>query len=335
MLTSKFEDLKAFLKDKSVLITTHKSVDLDGACSCFLFKFFIIHYFKNNAAIFFPEFTKYTREYLQKFSQKFKELSFSFSDDFDLSNIDLIIILDTNNLSQVSIFEKLSVGNTQIPFIFIDHHLNLKKEYENNISSLNIINEHVSSTSEIIYDMCERFNFKLGLPYKFLLISAILTDSGFFKYGNNDTIIRISKLLDEQVDFQEILSTLEFKQDISEKLARIKALQRVKVIRSKDWLIGMTHVGSYEASVATSLISVGLDVSIVYSEKKMAFRISTRAKKSVCLETGLHLGKILEVVAEEYQGSGGGHDGAASLNGNKDLKKVLDLIIEKIKQILN
>ncbi len=335
MLTSKFEDLKAYLKGKSVLITTHESVDLDGFVSCYILKIFFTNYFNTKTTLYLSEFSKTTREYLQKVSQKFRELDFSFNENVDISKLDLIFILDTNNLAQVSVFDKLNITSAQIPFIFIDHHLNLKNDYKNNLTSLNIINDEISSTSEIIYDMCEFFNFALELPYKFLLISAILTDSGFFKYGNNDTIMRISRLLDEKLDLQEILSTLEFEQEISEKIARIKALQRLKLIRSKDWLIGTTHVSSFEAGVASLLINLGLDVSIVYSEKKRTFRISTRAKKSVCLKTGLHLGKILKEVAEEYEGSGGGHDGAASLNGANELKKVLNKIIEKIKQILN
>ena len=268
MLPYNFEDFIAYLKDKNVLITTHKSVDLDGFVSCYIFKIFFTNYFKNTTSLIFPDLSKSTRDFLEKVSQKFGELSFSFNEDCDISTIDVILILDTNNLAQVSIFDKLNILNTNIPYIFIDHHLNIKKGYKNNLSSLNIINEDVSSTSEIIFELCEFFNFKLELPYKFLLISAILTDSGFFKYGNNDTIMRISRLLDDQLDFQEIISTLKIERDISEKLARIKALQRLKVIRSKDWLIGMTNVGSFEARVATLLINIGLDVSIVYSEKK-------------------------------------------------------------------
>ncbi|TFG26826.1 MAG: DHH family phosphoesterase [Promethearchaeota archaeon] len=100
-------------------------------------------------------------------------------------------------------------------------------------------------------------------------------------------------------------------------------------------MIGITHVSSFEAGVASILINIGCDIGMVYSEKKTEFRISMRAKKRICVETGLHLGKILEEVSEECEGSGGGHDGAASLNGKIDLKKILSKIIEKIKQILN
>jgi len=118
-------------------------------------------------------------------------------------------------------------------------------------------------------------------------------------------------------------------------VAKLKGIQRLEIIRVKDWLMGITHVSSFEASVASILINIGCDIGMVYSEKKTEFRISMRAKRGICVETGLHLGEILEELSEECEGSGGGHEGAASLNGKIDLKKILNKIIEKIKQILN
>jgi len=43
----------------------------------------------------------------------------------------------------------------------------------------------------------------------------------------------------------------------------------------------------------------------------------------------------LEEVSNEFEASGGGHDGAASLNGTNNLEEILDKIIYKIKFILN
>jgi nanoRNase/pAp phosphatase (c-di-AMP/oligoRNAs hydrolase) len=335
MLKSKFEDLKSYLKSKIILITTHELVDLDGFVSCYLLNVFLNKYFKNEVYLMFPEFSKSTTEFISTVSNRFSDIPTYFNNDFDVSKIDVILILDTNNLDQVNFSDQLNPLNSNIPFIFIDHHLELKKNYRTNLSSLNIIDEDFSSTSEIILELCEFFDFELMLSYKYLLVAAILTDSGFLKHGNNKTIERISRLLDDQLDIQEIIISLDFEQDISEKLAKIKALQRLEILRLDNWLIGITHVNSFEASVASVLINIGCDVSIVYSEKKSAFRISMRAKKKICLETGLHLGKILGDLSEECEGSGGGHDGAASLNGKFELKIILDKIIEKIKQILN
>ncbi|TFG02253.1 MAG: hypothetical protein EU540_01890, partial [Promethearchaeota archaeon] len=250
--------------------------------------------------------------------------------EFKTLKIDIFLILDTNNLDQVAIPD---INSSEIPIIFIDHHLNLKKNNKRNIS-LKIIDDKYSSTAEIIYELCEYYNVELTLPYKYILIAAILTDSGFFKHGNNDTILRISKLLSNQLDYQEILSTLKNDKTIPEKIAKIKALQRVQLIQEGNWLIGITNVGSFEASVASSLIKIGFDVSVAYSEKKSGYRISTRAKKYVCLKTGLHLGKILEDLSDD-EISGGGHDGAAAIHGKEGLEELLAILIKKVKQSLS
>lgn len=333
MSNSKFEDLKNYLINKKVLITSHNLVDIDGLVSCVGLKFFLNFFSENERTIIYlPEISKATRTFIDKLTMKFPKLELiTYVKEVSLSNFDIILILDTNNLAQTN----LDVLESKIPFIFIDHHFNLKKDYELNLKNLNIIIDEISSTSEIIFEMFEYFNLKIPLPYKYLLISGILTDSGNFKYGNNDTIIRVSNLLDNQVDFQEILSIMKNDTEIPEKIAKIKGLQRVQLIQHGEWLIGITHVSSYEANVAKSLIQIGFDIGIVYSTKKSKFRISTRASKYVCGKTGLHLGKILEEVSTEFEASGGGHDGAASLNGTNNLEEILDKIIYKIKFILN
>ena len=332
MSNSKFEDFKNYIINKNVLITSHNLVDTDGLVSCFVLKFFLNFFSeKERTIIFLPEISKFTRTFVERITLKFPELELTSVKEVSLSNFDIILILDTNNPAQTN----LDVLESKIPFIFIDHHFNLKKDYELNLKALNIIIDEISSTSEIIFEMFEYFNLKIPLPYKYLLISGILTDSGNFKYGNNDTIIRVSNLLDNQVDFQEILSIMKNDTEIPEKIAKIKGLQRAQLIQHGEWLIGITHVGSYEANVAKSLIQIGFDIGIVHSTKKSKFRISTRASKYVCGKTGLHLGKILEEVSNEFEASGGGHDGAASLNGTNNLEEILDKIIYKIKFILN
>ena len=333
MLNSKFEELKLFLKGKKILITTHDLVDIDGLASCLVLKFFLNRFISSaDVHLFLPEISKSTKEFIQKFKKKFPKTRIPLENEFEIIKIDIIIILDTNNLEQVSIPE---INSSEIPIIFIDHHLNLKKNYKRNIIPMNIIQDKFSSTAEIIFELCEYFNVALTLPNKYLIIAAIFTDSGFFKHGNNDTILRISKLLSNQLDYQEFVSILKRDKSIPEKIAKIKALQRVQLIQEGDWLIGITNVGSFEASVASSLIKIGFDVGVVYSKKKSEYRISMRAKKIVCLKTGLHLGEILKEVSEECGGSGGGHDGAASLNGTEGLEIIIEKILDRIKQVLN
>jgi nanoRNase/pAp phosphatase (c-di-AMP/oligoRNAs hydrolase) len=334
MLNSKYEDFLTFLKGKKILITSHDLVDIDGFVSSYALKFFLTQHCNKPISIFFSELSKHTKNFLLRFSEKFPEFIFTHTNEVNYSEFDVCIIIDTNDLSQIQ-FNRKEAIKLEIPYIFIDHHhfdKNLLKS--GNITSLNLINDNVSSTSEIILELFDYYNQNLTLPYKNLIVAAILTDSGFFKFGNNQTIKKVSNLLGEEVDFQQIKLMLQNEDDISDRIAKIKGLQRVELIREGDYLIGISNVSSFGARVASMLIKMGFDISIVYSKEKNKNVINCRAKKSICMETELHLGKILEEISEYSEGSGGGHDGAASISFNLELDTVLLKLIERIKQVL-
>ncbi|NVM38513.1 MAG: hypothetical protein HWN81_23175, partial [Candidatus Lokiarchaeota archaeon] len=202
------------------------------------------------------------------------------------------------------------------------------------IKSLNLIFENISSTAEIILHLFEFYNTPLNNALKTLFIAAILTDSGFFKHSNNNTIQNVGKLLGNDIEFQDILILLKNEVDISVKIAKIKGLQRLKLIREGEYLIGITSVSSFGSNIASMLIQIGCDVSIVISKEKNQSRINTRARKRVCEETGLNLAKILVQISEQYEGSGGGHDGAASLTINMESDIIINELIENIKEYL-
>ncbi|MFX0057040.1 MAG: bifunctional oligoribonuclease/PAP phosphatase NrnA [Candidatus Hodarchaeota archaeon] len=331
MIYQKFDNFISFLKNKNIIITTHDLVDLDGIASSFALKFllnFILN--KPKIEIIFSKISKPVKDFMVKFSNKFPDFDFSYKTKLDFSTFEVIIVLDTNNLDLVEFEPNFDISQTLIPFVFIDHHLNLNK-YSKNESSNNLIFDNFTSTAEIVYELSKHYQINFPTSYKYLLQAAILTDSGFFKYSNNDTIQRSSDLLSNDVNIQEILSSLTYEIDLSEKIAKIKGMQRTQLKKLGNYLVGISNVSSFGASVASMLINIGFDIAIVYSKERSEFKITTRARNDLCLETGLHLGNILNNVSE---GSGGGHDGAASLNGIFDLEKIIDEILENIKQIL-
>ena len=329
MLNSKKEVFLNFLQGKNLLITTHDLADLDGFISGIALKYCFETYFPNqNIKLTFSGLSKHTKSFINKFSTKFPNFNFNYQEHVELSDIDVIVVADSNNLDHVKLFNNIDLD---IPFIFIDHHLNLQKNYPGNVLSLNLIFDNYSSTTEMVLELFDDCNIKLPIPYKYLLVSAILTDSGFLKYGNTGTIKNLNSILQDQLEIQDVVPLLEREIDISEKIARIKALQRVKLIRINNWLIGISHLSSFSASAASILTKVGFDIGIVVSEDKSDYRITTRAKKQVCLKTGLHLGKI---ISEINNVNGGGHDGAATLNGKNDVEEILNQLIDKIKETL-
>ena len=336
MLNSQFTDFLILIKDKKILITTHDLVDLDGFVSCFSMKLLLTDILINQElSIYFSELTKSTRSFMERFIEKFPEITFDYIDDVDLSKYDLCLVLDTNNLNQLAFKDNLTLLDANLPYIIVDHHyFNQEQNHVEKLNLLNLISDKFSSTIEIILELFKYCDKNPILTYRYLMIAAILIDSGFFKYANNNTLKQVSKLLDDDVNFQDVLLLLQDEIDISKKIANIKGLQRVKLIRRGVYLIGVSKVSSFGSSVASMLIKIGFDVSIVHSKEKGGIIINTRANKNLCLKTGLHLGKILGEISKRYKGSGGGHDGAASLTLNEDLDIILDEIIEKISQFL-
>ena len=213
---------------------------------------------------------------------------------------------------------------------------NISYSIENSKNYLNIefiiILDSFTSTAEILFKIFMHYKIEIPIEFRYLLIAAIYTDTGGFRNANNNTFHHISDILDNNMKFQDFLMLIEKENDFPKKVAIIKGLQRVKIKKVNTWLIGISQVGSYTSSVASALLQIGFDVSIVYSKGANSFRITTRAKKEICLKTGLHLGKILSEIEE---GSGGGHDGAASLNGENSFDSTLNNILEKIKKTLN
>ncbi|MFX0020894.1 MAG: bifunctional oligoribonuclease/PAP phosphatase NrnA [Candidatus Hermodarchaeota archaeon] len=341
MLKSKFDNFLAFIKNKTILITTHDFVDIDGLVSCFTLKYLLNQLnreFLNSKnpeiSIYFSELSKSTKNFIKNFNKTFPKFDFSYESQFDLTNFDILVIVDTNNLNQIKITGNVDITNSKIPFIFIDHHYTGLNSEDHSENSLDLISKNYSSTSEIIMELFEFSKKNLTLPLKNLIISAILTDSGFFRHGNNKSIQNVSKLLSEEVDIQDIYQFLQGETDISEKIANIKGIQRVELIREGEFLIGLTNVSSFGASVATMLIKLGFDIGIVVSKEANQYTINTRAKKAVCLKTGLNLGKILEEISVFHNASGGGHDGAASITIDKKLDIILQEIIERLKHYL-
>jgi nanoRNase/pAp phosphatase (c-di-AMP/oligoRNAs hydrolase) len=332
MLKNYFKNFLNLVKDKRILITTHDIVDIDGLVSCFSLKSFLNNIYKNQeVSIYFSELSKSTHHFINKFSNYFPNFSFSYKNSISFSGVDLIIILDTNNLNQVQFNNNQDIADFEIPYIFIDHHFMGEKPDKN---SLNLIFENYSSTAEIILELFQYFKVPITNPVKTLFISAIITDSGFFKHANNLTFHNTSKLLTNGISYQDILFLLKNEVDISEKIANIKGMQRVELIRKGQHLIGVSNVSSYGASVASMLVKLGFDIAVVYSKEETRYRINTRAKKLICIKTGLNLAKILEEISDHYNGSGGGHDGAAALDVNVESEFTITQLIERIKEYL-
>lgn len=119
---------------------------------------------------------------------------------FDLSReYDLVITIDVAAIDRCADAEKLfkKAKNT----INIDHH-------ETNIgyAKVNIIEPNAAATGEIVLNIAESLGWKVSLETAINLYTAIVTDTGCFKFSNttNQTMVAAGKLISIGVNSSEI-----------------------------------------------------------------------------------------------------------------------------------
>ena len=253
----------------------------------------------------------------------------------NVENAEAIILLDTNTLQQLDGLAE-RVSKTKSPIIVVDHHSAHPETQA--VSKFCIIKEEAPSTCSIIYSFYNEQGIKPNLNEARALFIGIAFDTRHFVLANSSTFKAISDLIDCGVNAQEALRRLALPMDLSERVARVKACRRSKVIRIENWIIAFSHVSAFQASAARALLDIGAHVSVVAGNKGENLEISLRCTHEFTEKTGIHLGRdIAKPLGESMQGQGGGHAMAAGVNakGNATagLKRALSLLREKLANI--
>jgi nanoRNase/pAp phosphatase (c-di-AMP/oligoRNAs hydrolase) len=167
------------------------------------------------------------------------------------------------------------------------------------------------------------------------LFLGIAFDSRHFVLASSATFKAIADLIDTGLKAEENLSLLSMPMDPSERIARLKASRRSKLLRMNNWLIAFSHVSAYQASAARAMIAVGAHVAVVAGQRGEKIQISMRSSRDFYEKTGVHLGRdIAKPLGEYLKGMGGGHSLAAGVNGVGDveasLKRCMRLLKEKL-----
>lgn len=121
-------------------------------------------------------------------------------DDIDKSReYDLVINVDVASFDRICdagiLFEKAKYT------VNIDHH-----KTNNGYADLNIINPNASSTGEVLFKCFEKMGWKINLDTAICLYTAILTDTGSFRFDNTkpETFKGASKLVEIGVNPSDI-----------------------------------------------------------------------------------------------------------------------------------
>jgi phosphoesterase RecJ-like protein len=299
------------LKEKQatfVLLLCHQNADPDALCSAYAFQGLL----KRIAPNVIVEIG--TGQGISKLSKHILEHTpITVNTKPNIESADIIILLDTNTIEQLGELAE-TVSRSTAPIVVVDHHAAHPETLQK--ATIAIIEDQVSSNSEVVYNFFRQTKTKPNLNEAEALFLGIAFDTRHFVLGNASTFKTIVELCEAGVNPQEKLSLLSLPMDMSERIARIKACRRAKLIKTKEWLIALTQVSAYEASAARALIDLGAHAAAVAGQKNENVEISLRCTRDFTKKTGIHLGvDIAQPLGEYLQGMGGGHAAAAGANG--------------------
>ena len=249
-----------------------------------------------------------------------------------LESSDVIVLLDTNTVQQLGEWGE-HVKASKAAVVVIDHHAS-HPETER-LATLTVADEKASSTCELVYRLFKEAEVDLTQDDARALFLGIAFDTRHFVLANSSTFKVIADLVDAGVNAGETLSLLSLPMEQSERIARLKASKRVRLIRVNDWLIALSDVSAFQASAARALISLGAHVAVVAGQKGDKLQISMRASQDFQQKTGVHLGRdIAKPLGEYLQGMGGGHSVSAGVNGVGDVESSLKRCVRLLKERL-
>ena len=259
-----------------------------------------------------------------------ERLDFEESDEVDKA--DVFIVVDSGSPEQLDEFYRILEGGREV--IVIDHHSTSLESFKNMATVF--CSENYQSVCEIIFDLAEFLRYELSLSEAEALFAGIYYDTVRLSIADEETMKKVCALSSLGINPRELLSGLEIKMDISERIARLKSASRMSVYRIKDWLIAVSRLGSFQSSSARSLVTLGAHVAIVAGESDDGITVSFRSIRDFADATGVNLARdVAARIGAEMGGHGGGHSSAAKAYCNeKDVEKVLLRCVELLSEKL-
>ena len=248
-----------------------------------------------------------------------------------IETANLIVLLDTNTIQQLDEWSN-RISSDQ-PLVVIDHHASHPETEQ--IATISVADETASSACEVVYRLFKEAELELSPDEAKALFLGIAFDTRHFIIATSDTLKVVAELAEAGVNAQETLSVLSLPMEHSERVARLKAAERVNLVKIGDWLIALSSVSAYQASACRALLALGAHVAIVAGQKHNKIQVSFRASREFSDKTGVHMGRDLAKPLGDFMGGmGGGHALSAGANGAGDVEACLSFCEKLLKQKL-
>ncbi|MCX9085860.1 MAG: DHH family phosphoesterase [Candidatus Methanoperedens sp.] len=237
---------------------------------------------------------------------------------------DLVVIVDTSTPGQLNGFP---LGQ----YAVIDHHATSSL----NENAVFFLHRNRSSTAEIVLEVLKKMGAPIMRRTAFALLAGIVTDTGNFRHASSDSFKAVAELMDHSgIGYNEVIDLLSsVPQDVSMRIAFLKAAQRCVIERVDEWIIVSSNVNSFGGAAASSLVSIGADVAFIGAKRDDVVKVSARARREI-QNAGVNLAKLMEDISIKYKGTGGGHEGAAGMDAVGETDVILLACVEHVKASL-
>lgn len=245
-----------------------------------------------------------------------------------ISDYNVLFVIDCSDLERVG--KNASALKKIETIINIDHHLS-----NGRFATVSYLDPEASSTGELIFRLIKEMGIPLRKEEAEGLYTAILTDTGGFRYRNTskDTLLVAAALVDSGADPQWLSENIYENNAVVKVLLHAKALETLNlaldgkvayVTVSKDTMEALgaktQHIDGLVDIVRTIK---GVQVAVLFLELDRNFyKLSFRSKGGVDVEK----------VAREL--GGGGHLNAAACEVKGEIAWIRDRVFSSLKEIL-
>jgi nanoRNase/pAp phosphatase (c-di-AMP/oligoRNAs hydrolase) len=248
----------------------------------------------------------------------------------NIESAEAIVLLDMNTVEQLDEVADI-IKKSPSPKIIIDHHAPSSETMQ--ICKVCIVDEKAAANCELIYRLFGQAEVEPNLNEAKALFVGIAFDTRHFALANSSTFEIIAKLVTTGIDAQSTLALFAQPIDPSERVAKLKACKRAKIVKVEGWIIALSHVSAYQASAAKALVDLGAHMAAVAGKKNEKVELSLRCTRQFNELAGVHLGVDIATPLGEFLGGvGGGHAMASGVSGKGEIQQALKQCLVLVKQ---
>ncbi len=291
MKVSEVEFARLLSREEDILYLTHRNADADAIGSAFA----LCQAFGGTVGV--------TGDLSRTAQQLVGALGASLVMESSPECHDFVVVVDASTSTQLG-------DLCLFRYAVVDHHMDVGL-----IESAQFyIQQPAGSTAEIVWQILQKSGRSASLQAALGLAVGIISDTGRFKHGHAGSFRAMAEILEASgLDYGEALEVLSrMPDDISQRIAALKAASRARIYRQNDWVVVTTEVGAFEGPSAMALLELGADVAFAAGRHGRFTRASGRARYQATA-AGIDLSEIMRSVAQSRGGDGGGHKGASAL----------------------